>query len=84
MVELVCVILYVIPRTAVLGGVLSTGVFGGAIAPHLRIGSSAFEMWIFPIMMGSLAWGGLWLRDGASADTVTNSSRRVSWPLSDL
>jgi DoxX-like protein len=62
-IELACVVLYVIPRTAVLGAVLLTGVFGGAIAAQIRIGSSAFETYIFPLLMGLLLWGGLWLRD---------------------
>jgi DoxX-like family len=62
-IELVCVVLYVVPRTAVLGAVLQTGVFGGAIAAQMRIGSPAFETYIFPLLMGSLLWAGLWLRD---------------------
>jgi hypothetical protein len=62
-IELVCVVLYVIPRTAVLGAILLTGVLGGAIATQLRIGSPAFETYIFPMLMGFLLWGGLWLRD---------------------
>ena len=58
-VELSCTILYIIPRTSVLGAVLLTGYLGGATATHVRIGDS----FIPPIIMGVLIWGGLWFRD---------------------
>jgi hypothetical protein len=59
-IELSCAILYLIPRTAVLGAILVTGYFGGAIATHARIGELAF---ITPLLLGMLAWLGLFLRD---------------------
>lgn len=55
--------LYAWPRTALLGAVLLTGLFGGAIATHLRIGSPLFSHTLFGIYIGILVWGGLWLRD---------------------
>ena len=58
---LVCVILYVIPRTAALGAVLLTGYLGGAVAIQLRAGSPTFEM-LFPVLLGIVAWAGPWLR----------------------
>jgi hypothetical protein len=58
-VELTCTVLYVIPRTSVLGAVLLTGYLGGAVATHLRIG----EQFVMPIIFGVLVWGGLFLRD---------------------
>ena len=58
-VEMVCVILYAIPRTAVLGAILLTGYLGGAVATHVR----ASEPWFFPVIMGVLVWLGLYLRD---------------------
>jgi len=58
-----CVVLYVIPRTAVFGAVLLTGYLGGAIAIHMRAGSSLFGETLFPIYMGVLVWLGLYLRD---------------------
>ncbi len=58
--ELACTVIYVIPRTAVLGAVLLTGYLGGAIATHVRIGE---EQFIIPLVLGVLVWGGLWLRD---------------------
>jgi uncharacterized membrane protein YphA (DoxX/SURF4 family) len=57
--ELVCVIFYVIPRTAVLGAILLTGYLGGAILTHLRVG----DPFIGPIVFGAFIWGGLFLRD---------------------
>ena len=61
--ELVLLVLYLIPRTAILGVVLFTGLFGGAIATHLRAGSPLFSHVLFGVYLGVLAWGGLWLRD---------------------
>ena len=55
-------VLYLIPRTAILGAVLLTGYLGGAVATHVRVGNGWFEM-LFPVIIGMLVWGGLWLRD---------------------
>ena len=63
MIELVCVVLYLIPRSAILGTVMWTGYFGGAIATHLRAGSPLFTHILFPIYVAALLWVGLWLRD---------------------
>jgi hypothetical protein len=60
---LVCVVLYVLPQTAVLGAVLLTGYLGGAVAIHLRAGSSLFAESLFPVYFGVLVWLGLYLRD---------------------
>lgn len=57
--ELVCTVIYMIPRTAVLGAILLTGYLGGATATHVRIGDPFFV----PIILGVLVWGGLYLRD---------------------
>lgn len=53
--------LYAIPRTAVLGAVLVTGFLGGAVAIHMRAGSTAFET-VFPVILGTLVWAGIYLR----------------------
>lgn len=58
-VEIVCLIVYLIPQTAVLGAILLTGYLGGAIATHVRI-SDGFAP---PVIMGVLLWVGLFLRD---------------------
>lgn len=57
--------LYVWPRTAVLGAILLTGLFGGAIASHLRLGDPLFSHTLFGVYLGMLMWGGLWFRDPA-------------------
>ena len=53
-------VLYVMPRTSVFGAFLLTGFLGGASASHLRLGD---PMLLFPIVLGVLIWGGLYLRD---------------------
>jgi hypothetical protein len=58
--EVVCAVVYMIPRTAVLGAILMTGLLGGAIASNVRINNPAF---IPPLILGVLVWGGLYLRD---------------------
>ncbi|MBT2325843.1 DoxX family protein [Variovorax paradoxus] len=55
--------LYALPRTAVLGAILLTGLLGGAMATHLRIGSPVFSHLLFGLYIGLLAWGGLFLRN---------------------
>jgi len=62
-IELVCVVVYVIPCTSVLGAVLLTGYFGGAIATHLRMGDPLLTHTLFPIYVAVLVWGGIFLRD---------------------
>jgi hypothetical protein len=58
---LVCTLIYVIPRTAVLGAVLLTGYLGGAVSTQLRVANPTFET-VFPILFGVLVWAGLILR----------------------
>jgi hypothetical protein len=58
-VEIACTILYIIPRTALLGAILVTGYLGGAICATLRVG----DAYILTIILGVLVWGGLYLRD---------------------
>ena len=59
---LIATILYVIPRTAVLGAILLTGYLGGAVATHVRVSGPGFNI-VFPVIFGCMLWGGLWLRD---------------------
>jgi DoxX-like family len=61
-IELVCLAVYAIPRTAILGAILLTGYLGGAVATHLRVHDPVFDT-IFPIIFGVLVWAGLYLRD---------------------
>jgi DoxX-like family len=62
MIELVCLVAYLIPRTAILGAILLTGYLGGAVATHLRVHDPLFDT-LFPIIFGVLVWAGLYLRD---------------------
>lgn len=62
-IQVVCLALYLIPRTAVFGAILWTGYLGGAIATHFRIGNPLFSHQLFPIYVALFLWGGLWLRD---------------------
>lgn len=63
LIQVVCLAVYLVPRTAILGAVLWTGYLGGAIATHLRVGNPLFTHMLFPIYVAALLWGGLWLRD---------------------
>ena len=62
-VQVLCLTLYLWPRTAVLGAVLWTGYLGGAIATHVRVEHPWFSHVLFPVYVAALLWGGLWLRD---------------------
>ena len=62
-IELVCLVLYLLPRTAPLGALLWTGYLGGAIATHLRLDNPLFTHILFPTYVAALIWGGLYLRD---------------------
>ena len=63
MIGLVCLILYVVPRTAPLGAILWTGYLGGAVATNLRLDLPLFTHVLFPIYVAAIIWGGLYLRD---------------------
>jgi hypothetical protein len=60
---LVCTLLYVIPRTAVLGAILLTGYLGGAIATQVRVGNPLFSHVLFPVYLAAMVWGAIFLRD---------------------
>jgi hypothetical protein len=64
-----CTVLYLIPRTAVLGAILLTGYLGGAVATHVRVGDGAFPV-VFGITFGVLLWLGLYLRDARLRELV--------------
>jgi hypothetical protein len=58
-VEIACAVIYVIPRTSVLGAILVTGYMGGATLACYRVG----QPWWPGVLVGVFAWGGLFLRD---------------------
>lgn len=59
---LICTVIYLIRRTAVLGAILLTGYLGGAVATHVRVGDPPFTI-ILPVIFAATLWGGLYLRD---------------------
>ena len=63
LIELGCLVLYLIPRTSVLGAVLMMGLLGGAMATQIRAGSPLFSHILFSLYLGLFMWGGLWLRN---------------------
>jgi hypothetical protein len=81
---LACTAVYLIPRSAVLGAILLTGYLGGAVATHVRAGSGAFPI-LFPVIIGALLWGGLFLRDERmrkhlqSAPQTASISKKALW-----
>jgi hypothetical protein len=60
---LICAVLYALPATCVLGAIVLTGYLGGAITTHLRIAGTVTPEMIVSLVLGVLAWGGLWFRD---------------------
>ena len=62
-VALVCLVLYLVPRTAPLGAVLWTGYFGGAVVTHLRVGNPLFTHILSGVYVSTLIWVSLYLRD---------------------
>jgi hypothetical protein len=73
LIQVICLIAYLVPRTAVIGAILWTGYLGGAIATHLRTGGPLFSL-IFPFIVAALLWGGLWLRDRRTRAVVAPMS----------
>lgn len=61
-VELLCTVIYLIPRTAMLGAILLAGYLGGAVAVTVKMGLGIAGWWM-PFVFGVLLWAGLWLRD---------------------
>jgi hypothetical protein len=69
-VELVCLALYLVPRTSVLGALMLTGYLGGAIATHVRAASPLFSHTLFPLYVALLLWGALYLREPRLAELL--------------
>jgi hypothetical protein len=69
-VVLICVFLYIIPNTAVLGAILLTGYLGGAVATHVRHADPLFSHVLAPVYFAILLWAGLYLREPRLAALV--------------
>lgn len=63
LIELGCLVLYLYPRTSLVGAILFMGLLGGAMATQIRAGSPLFSHVLFSLYLGLFMWGGLWLRD---------------------
>lgn len=74
---LIPTLLYLWPRTALLGAILVTGYLGGAIATHARIGSPLFTHTLFGVYLALFVWGGLWLRSPALRALMPAVSKRT-------
>jgi hypothetical protein len=77
--ELICVLLYVHPRTNLLGAVLTMALFGGAMATQIRAGSPLFSHILFSIYLGLFMWGGLWRIHSLCAFSSRSRLRRASF-----
>lgn len=62
-IQAICLIAYLIPRTAIIGAILWTGYLGGAVATHVRIGNPLFTHILSPVYVALFIWGGLALRN---------------------
>ena len=71
---LMCTILYSIPRTSLLGAVLLTGYFGGAVASNLRVENPLFSNTLFPVYFAILAWTGVYLRNASLRKLITHKT----------
>jgi hypothetical protein len=69
-------VLYLIPRTTILGAILLTGYLGGAVATNLRLHNPWFSHTLFPVYFGILLWGALWLRDPRVAELIPVRAHR--------
>jgi hypothetical protein len=67
---LVCVVLYMIPRTSILGAILLTGYLGGAVASNVRVGNPLFGYILAPVYVAVLLWLGLFLRDSRVRELI--------------
>jgi hypothetical protein len=64
--ELTCVVIYLIPATSVLGAILLVGYVGGAICTHMRVG----DPFVAQIVLGILVWLGLYLRENRLKELI--------------
>jgi hypothetical protein len=70
--ELICLVVYLVPRTSVAGAILMTGYLGGAIASQVRAGNPLFSHVLFPTYIAALVWVGLYLRDARVRSIISS------------
>lgn len=68
--ELTCLILYLLPWTSFFGAIVLTGYLGGAVATHVRLGNPLFSHVLFPVYVAVMLWAALYLRDGRLRDLL--------------
>jgi hypothetical protein len=69
---LMATLLYIFPRTEILGAILLMGYWGGAIATHVRMDNPLFTHILFPVYLGVLAWGALWIKNERLRKLILN------------
>ena len=69
---LISTLLYILPRTEILGALLLTAYWGGAIATHVRMDNPLFSHILFPVYLGILAWGALWIKSERLRNLILN------------
>ena len=69
---LIATLLYIFPRTEIPGALLLTGYWGGAIATHVRMDNPLFTHILFPVYLGILAWGALWIKSERLRNLILN------------
>jgi hypothetical protein len=72
MIQVLCLIVYLVPRTRVLGALLWTGYLGGAIVTHLRLGNPLFSHTLFPVYVAALLWAHPWVNDARVRSLIWN------------
>jgi hypothetical protein len=70
--SLIATLLYIVPRTELLGALLLTGYWGGAIATHVRMDNPLFTHILFPVYLAVLAWGALWIKSERLRKLILN------------
>lgn len=75
LIQVACLVLYLVPRTAPVGAVLWTGWLGGAIATHVRLGHPLLTHTLFPLYVAAFLWGGLYLSDERVRAALRPASR---------
>src|SRR5262245_990565 len=76
-IQVVCLAIYLFPRTSILGAILWTGYLGGAIATHVRLENPLFTHILFPTYVAALIWGSLYLRDARVRALLVPSQARA-------
>ena len=69
---LIATLLYIFPRTEIVGALLLTGYWGGAIATHVRLDNPLFSHILFPVYLAVLAWGALWIKNERLRKLILN------------